>query len=483
MSDKKTIEKTKLIKLLSTFSALEWKRFGRFVQSAYHNSNQKVVSLYNYLKKVFPFEDLKLLEQERVYKKIFGNIPFKLNTFQSCCSDLYGLATDFIVDVHLQSEKRKRDKILIDALSERNYGLFKGASQQLIREIETQHYFLDEEDFLMLYQLNNELHHHIETDTFSAHQLELEKTLVNLNAFYQATKLQVEAENRGTQNILNKKRELKDTDRNQLNHLFQEAAKLHNTKQTHLYFQLKEKVFDNWHQLKTKHKTNLLVHLLNFSFTNELMQKELGYEALTLYKIGIKDKLFVINGKMRDIEFFSISMIGFKFESEKWTINFIETHKKFLTSEVSIFLLPLVYAYRAIFQYDYKEVIHLLSRVNPSNNLNYLSKIKRLLIRAYFEGVIRGEEQYRSPLSYEINSLRKMMTRNDKLSQIKIESSINFLNLIKKLLDLYSIKPYDSKQIQSFELLINNTNPLVLKSWLQEKVVEIKNAASFKRQH
>ena len=58
---------------------------------------------------------------------------------------------------------------------------------------------------------------------------------------------------------------LKDTDRNQLNHLFQEAAKLHNTKQTHLYFQLKEKVFDNWHQLKTKHKTNLLVHLLNFS--------------------------------------------------------------------------------------------------------------------------------------------------------------------------------------------------------------------------
>ena len=75
------------------------------------------------------------------------------------------------------------------------------------------------------------------------------------------------------------------------------------------------------------------------------------------------------------------------------------------------------------------------------------------------------------------------MTRNDKLSQIKIESSINFLNLIKKLLDLYSMKPYDSKQIQSFELLINNTNPLVLKSWLQEKVVEIKNAASFKRKH
>ena len=304
MTDKKTIEKTKLIKLLSSFSALEWKRFGRLVQSPYFNTNQQVIDLYTHLKKAFPFDDLKLLEQERIFKKIYKTKTFKLNQFQKLCSDLYQLACDFVIDVHLQKEKRKRDKVLIDALAERNYELFKGNSQQLIKEVETQDYFLDEDDFLLLHQLNNELHHHIETDTFKIQSKALEKTWANLVAFYEATKFQLEAESKGAQNMLNRKKELKNTDGNQVKNLFKEATKLHNTKQTDLYFQLKAKILKNWHQLKTKHKTNLLVHLLNFTFTNELIQKKFGYkEAFKLYKIGVNDKLFIINGKMREVEF------------------------------------------------------------------------------------------------------------------------------------------------------------------------------------
>ncbi|MEM6319533.1 MAG: hypothetical protein AAF960_17810, partial [Bacteroidota bacterium] len=60
---KKTIEKTKLIKLLSSFSSLEWKRFGRFIQSPYHNTNEQIVALYFYLKKAAPFDNPELLEQ------------------------------------------------------------------------------------------------------------------------------------------------------------------------------------------------------------------------------------------------------------------------------------------------------------------------------------------------------------------------------------------------------------------------------------
>jgi len=74
LTDKKTIEKTKLIKLLSTFSSLEWKRFGRFVQSPYHNTNQTVIDLYTYLKKAFPFSVVKTLEQDRIYKKIYRKV-------------------------------------------------------------------------------------------------------------------------------------------------------------------------------------------------------------------------------------------------------------------------------------------------------------------------------------------------------------------------------------------------------------------------
>ncbi len=479
MTSKKTIEKSKLIKLLSTFSSLEWKRFGRFVQSPYHNTNQQVIDLYTILKKAFPFEVLKELEQERIYKKVYGTETFKLSKFQNLCSDVYELASDFMIDVHLDKEKRKKKKLLIDALSERNYELFRGASQQLIKEVETQEYFLDSDDFLLLFQINNNLHHHLENDTFTNKHIELEQTLMYLDAFHEDLLTQINAEYFSNKNILNQKKEADNTNKNKLKNIFQGITDLHKNKRTELYFKLKEIILNEWDYLKTKHKVNLLVHLINFSFTNELIQKEFKHtEALTLYKIGIRDKLFIINGKMRDIEFINICIIGFKYESEDWSINFIETHKKYLPKEVSTFLIPLAYAYQAIFQKNYKQVINLLSGLKPSNNLIYLERIKKLLIRAYFEGMANGNEHYKTPLNYEIESFKKMMIRNNKISKLKVESNINFINMVKKLVHLYTDNSHNLKQIQSFELLLSVTNPLTLKSWLKEKTIEMKNAAS-----
>ena len=146
MASKKNIKKTKLIRLLKTFSPLEWKRFGRFVQSPYHNSNQTIIKFYTVLKKFFPFESEDGLGQESLFKKVFGKEEFKSSKLQNLCSDLYGLAEDFLIDVYLQKEKRQRKKVLIDALSERNYELFKGESQKLVQEVETQKCFLDSND-------------------------------------------------------------------------------------------------------------------------------------------------------------------------------------------------------------------------------------------------------------------------------------------------------------------------------------------------
>ena len=208
MSSEKTIEKTKLIKLLSTFSVLEWKRFGRFVQSPYYNTNEQLKVLYTLLKKAFPFEKGKDLEQERIYKKVYGKELFKLSKFQNLCSDLYELATDFMVDVYLKKEKRKKKKLIIDALSERNYELFKGASQQLIKEVEIQEYFLDGDDFLLSFQLHNNLHTHVETPKYIVNAVNLRKSAENLVAFYEDGNIQILAENMVIENIFNKKKKV-----------------------------------------------------------------------------------------------------------------------------------------------------------------------------------------------------------------------------------------------------------------------------------
>ena len=478
MADKKTIEKTKLIQLLSSFSSLEWKRFGRFVQSPYHNTNQKVIDLYFYLKKAFPFDDLKPLEQDRVYKKIFGKVPFKPNNFQSLCSDLYGLAADFIIDVHLRKEKRKREKFLIDALSERNYELFKGASKQLIKEVEKKEYFLDEEDLLLLYQLNNGLWHHLENDQYTVHQEELHQTVQYAKHFYQTLSIQLDAEVRGLNNYVSNEKKISRQDTFQIPQYYKAAINLHEHKQTEHYFRLKAKILKNWGKIKQKHKVNLLVHLINFSLTNELIIKEFGYqEPFELYKIATEERLFIVNGKMRDIEFFNTCIMGINLGQSKWVRAFIADHQHYLSKELNDFLVPLVYAYDALFKENYEEIIDLLSKLNPINNLNYLGKIKRLLLRAYFEGILNGEEQYITPFNYEMASMKKMITRNKKLSDTKAKAINNFLDILVQLLRLALNKGLTLSAIQSFDVLLSQTKPLILKSWLQKKLLEIKNAA------
>ena len=89
LTSKKTIENFKLIRVLKSFSALEWKRFGRFVQSPYHNTNQSLIKFYEVLKKRFPFEEVDDLEQERLFKKVYKKEKFNAAKFQNLCSNLY----------------------------------------------------------------------------------------------------------------------------------------------------------------------------------------------------------------------------------------------------------------------------------------------------------------------------------------------------------------------------------------------------------
>lgn len=479
MTSKKTIKKSKLIKLLSTFSTLEWKRFGRFVQSPYHNSNQHLIDLYSILKKAVPFENLKTLEQERIYKKIYDSELFKLTKFQNLCSDLYELAADFIIDVHLDKEKRKKKKLLIDALSERHYDLFKGENNKLMKDIDTQYYFLDEDDFLLLHQLNDQLWHHPEKDKYTQNKKELYASKQNLVNFYSALSTQLNAEVDSLANYVINKNEIEKEKNHQIIQLFKDATELHTTKGTKQYFDLKATILENWDRLKKKHKTDLLLHLINFSLTNVLLVKEFGHQELfTLYKIALKDNLFLFNGKLRDTEFLNISIIGFKLKKNDWTNKFIADYQQYLPHEISDFLIPLVYAYKALFAKNYEEVINLLSKINLVNNLGYLDKIKKLLLRAYFEGILKGKQEYQTLLYYELASMKKMMSRNQKRSIIKIDATYNFLTLTQKLLSLFINKKNDIKEFQELENLLNDTKPLASKFWLQEKFMEIKNAAS-----
>ncbi|MEM6317482.1 MAG: hypothetical protein AAF960_07415, partial [Bacteroidota bacterium] len=394
------------------------------------------------------------------------------------CSGLYQLGCDFIIDVQLQTEKQQREKILIDALSKRNYDLFQGTSRQLIREIEDSQYYLDESDFLLLHQLNHDLYHHLERDKYHINQIELEQTWANLDAFYGLSQAKIMALKTGNKNILNKKESGANSHSLSLKSLFQSANTLHKSKETNAYFELKKEVFDHWEQLKKRHQTDLLLHLLNFTYTNEVIQKDFGHEeSFDLLKRGVEHQLFVINGKMRPVEFFNVGVLGFAYGGDSWTENFLATHRQYLDDSQLDFLIPLIYAHKANFEEDYEQVIELLHNVNPTNQLLYFPKIKTLLIRAYFEGVLKGEDTYATRLHYEMDSLRKMMEGSSKLPSTKTIAYLNFVKLLKKLIILIKKEDKFAVHLAGFEQLYKETSPIKFGGWLYKKFNKMKSVA------
>ncbi|MEM6320618.1 MAG: hypothetical protein AAF960_23315 [Bacteroidota bacterium] len=471
----------KVVKLLSTFLPLEWKRFGRFLRSPYYNSNQQIVLLYELLKKAIPSSGKRQWTQGKLYQKIYGSEPFKADKFQNLCSDLYDLATEFMVVTYLEKERFKKRKLVVEALSERNFELFKKASQQFIKEVKKQDKLLGEADFLLLANLYDDLYHHPEWVNPKNDQSYFVESAQNLSAFYSNKTMQLIAENRGNRNFLNIEALDFKTTEYRLKELFELAATMHQEKEMEVYVALRDEVINIWSQLKKKHQTDLLIHLINFSITNKRIQKEFGFrETFALYQRALEHDLLVVHGKMRGSEFLNISMLGFKLESEDWMKRFIRTYQKYLSEEDQQFLIPLINANCALVQLDYDTVIDLLSDLITIPNWLYLDKIKKLLIRAYFEGLLKGKIDHYSLLMYQLEAFKKVLKRNKILAPFKKEATYNFLELTKKLASILAKNTPSSIELDKFENQLDATQPLILAEWLKEKTIQARGKSKFK---
>lgn len=120
------MKKIKLFELISTFDKAEWKRFGKFLNSPYHNSGRDFNALYRLLHKYFPELNEKKLNNEFVYSKLYPGNKFDNKrsslTIRVLYSQLMNMAEKFILtDRFLNSEacNNKRELIYTESLTDR----------------------------------------------------------------------------------------------------------------------------------------------------------------------------------------------------------------------------------------------------------------------------------------------------------------------------------------------------------------------------
>ncbi|MBS1519024.1 MAG: hypothetical protein JSS91_13130 [Bacteroidetes bacterium] len=114
------MRKTKIFRLLNTFSKNELKEFGRYINSAYFNRVKKVSGLFRAIKKYYPDFNI----DEKTYRKIFSELypdkKYNPALLRNIFSDLFEHAEKFVSFRALENSPFQSGIFLVNELYSRN---------------------------------------------------------------------------------------------------------------------------------------------------------------------------------------------------------------------------------------------------------------------------------------------------------------------------------------------------------------------------
>ncbi len=147
---------TRLIKILKTFSKDEMNSFGVFLHSPFFKRSRNTIGLYNYLSGIHPEFEEALLDQRKVFKRLYPYEEFSERKIENLISDITKSAEDFLSQITHQHDQLDYYLDLSKGYCERNLfnemGRIIKVIEKKIREsnLSTKDYFLKNKQLLLL---------------------------------------------------------------------------------------------------------------------------------------------------------------------------------------------------------------------------------------------------------------------------------------------------------------------------------------------
>ncbi|MBK8552538.1 MAG: hypothetical protein IPL53_16310 [Ignavibacteria bacterium] len=111
--------KYSVISILKTFSKKELIQFEEFIKTPFHNKNNKVIQLFDELRKYYPEYSSGDLTKENLFIKLMGKVKYKESYIRNLFSDLNIQAEKFL-QYSLISKNISYEKLFIEELKNRN---------------------------------------------------------------------------------------------------------------------------------------------------------------------------------------------------------------------------------------------------------------------------------------------------------------------------------------------------------------------------
>lgn len=468
----------KLFLLLKSISTKELKELDTFIRSPYFNTNEKLVEVFQHLKKDYP--DFKnQSDKEALYRKIHPDKKFRDLHLRQYFSALTSLVEEFLAIRKFEREKTLYRHALLEEMIDRN-------TERLFNHtlLKTDDKSKSEDDafYLSQFQLedlrNKFLVNTAQQQNRFAAQPDTAKAMRLLDTFYIIRKLKfacselnyktiaaVEKESILMDEIL-ELLEMKDYSDTPAIDLYHKILRtLTEPENEENFASLLQTLKAKAHLFPQTEAREMYIYAQNFCIRqiNKGKTKFLN-EILDIYRILLEREIILEKGILSPWDYKNIVVTALRLNEFQWTENFINAYKSKLPEaereNAYTYNLAKFYFYKK----DYSKVLQLLQDVEYSD-VFYSLDSKSMLLKTYYE------LNEMDSLDSMLDSFKIYLLRNKSLSEHHVKTYKNLLRITHKLSRLISS---DKKKIALLETEIEQTKPLADVGWLREKILELK---------
>ncbi len=474
------MQKTKLIHLFRALETDELREFAKFSKSPFHNKNERVIALYQYLRKYQDDLSSPKLNKETAFKKLFPKgekyADWKMRELMS---DLSLLIEQYFVWKEA-TQKDTQQMLLIKSLRKRQKAekyFFKNA-QDLHKALNAKplkgtDYYYDQ------LQLNLMLYYHPQISKYSGKddaKEYLTGIMENLDFHYATAKLRHGCETAIWEhfkdvsipspiptNLLDELSAVQNVDHTLLN-IYSMIGRIFKEKTYHLYENIKLLALAHFQHLDGEESGSLLTLLINAASVTNQGRKEMLY----WYRYGLAQDIFLENGSISPDHFNNIVSVASSLKEYEWTKNFIKEYYVHLPQieDRTENIAQLYNAQLAFAQKDFSDTVSRLYRLE-FEDFSYGIRHYTLMIRSLYE--LQSEDIFDKCNAFNVYIFRK--NKNNIISRHILEFNRNFISIVEQLARSRGMFKIDADKIKN---KIDSMDTLNMREWLLEKVSELK---------
>ncbi len=461
------MKNSKLIALLSTFDAEDWRWFIKFIKSPYFNAREELIPFADYLRKISPDFVEKAITKERVFQKLYPKKKYDEKLLGHLMNYMLKLAERFLAQRKIEEKEPIYNirllEVLVDRQLSKHYRHYEQKSKKLIEEWKS----VSKDVFLYDYQLAEVGNNHFMSQNLRQYDANLQVATDCLDEFYFLNKIKNSCEMLSRMALFDTSYtsayidEVIDhasngTYKNPLIKVYAQTYQAIKSGENIAFETLRKSLHEYRDQIPAPEKESIYSFAINICGDKMVRKIDAMFYAeqcLELYLEGIEEEFMLDRGRLSPWHFKNVVKLAMNLKRYDFTEQFIQENYSKLEPEFQEDALHFNLADLYYRRENYQEAQQHLLQVQYSD-IFYGLGARAMLLKIYYE--TQEDEALVSLLA----SFSIYLRRNKKISAVFRETYLNFTSL------LTQINKATKDKIPIIVEKINNTTRLINRSWL-----------------